>query len=79
MHKSPLEIWLPILNGGLCSILIIMGVLIQRQEGPTSKIGVGIGNLPAIVYGVVLLAKGLMASVDPERELNGLKYEYKGA
>lgn len=39
----------------------------------------GLGNLPAIVYGVVIIAKMVMASVDPERELQKLKYEYKGA
>jgi hypothetical protein len=32
-----------------------------------------------VVYGVVLLAKMVMASVDPESELSGLKYQYKGA
>ncbi|KAI0596035.1 hypothetical protein F4775DRAFT_566201 [Biscogniauxia sp. FL1348] len=40
---------------------------------------VGLNNLPAIVYIVVLAAKMVMGSVDPERELAGLKYGYKGA
>ncbi|ROW03676.1 hypothetical protein VMCG_05486 [Cytospora schulzeri] len=39
----------------------------------------GLGNLPGIVYAVVVVAKLVMASVDPERELEALKYGYKGA
>ena len=31
------------------------------------------------VYGVVLLAKWMMGSVDPEGELEGLRYGFKGA
>ncbi|ATY62866.1 hypothetical protein A9K55_009182 [Cordyceps militaris] len=36
-------------------------------------------NLPAGVYAVVLLAKMVMADVDPEKELSALRYDYKGA
>jgi hypothetical protein len=39
----------------------------------------GIGNLPGLIYLAVLGAKFVMASVDPERELGGLRYELKGA
>jgi hypothetical protein len=39
----------------------------------------GFGWLPAGVYGVVLLAKWVMGSVDPVSELGGLRYEFKGA
>jgi hypothetical protein len=55
--------------------------LLTRPAGfdahPVARIG--LGNLPAIIYAVVLAAKMVMASVDPEMELGGLKYEYKGA
>ncbi|KAH8899535.1 hypothetical protein GQ53DRAFT_802053, partial [Thozetella sp. PMI_491] len=78
VHRSPLETWLPVLNVGLCALLVLMGLLLKRRDGAPSNIGIGIGNLPAIVYGVVLVAKMVMASVDPERELGGLRYEYKG-
>jgi hypothetical protein len=44
-----------------------------------SDMWVGFGWLPAVVYGVVLLAKVIMGSVDPEAELGGLRYGYKGA
>lgn len=75
--KSPLELYLPYLNVGLAVVLVLMGLATGRGSGSFAWIGVG--NLPAIVYGVVLLAKVVMASVDPEKELSALRYQYKGA
>lgn len=90
--KGPLEKHLPFLNMGLCAILILYGLSAARGEGSgggsdgtespphTHHFGwLGLGNLPAIVYIVVIIAKVVMASVDPERELAALKYDYKGA
>lgn len=85
--KSPLEKHLPYLNIGLCLILILSGVLAKRagaeddgERHHSHQFGwLGLGNLPAIVYGVVMIAKMVMATVDPEKELQKLKYEYKGA
>lgn len=77
-HKSPLELHLPYLNIGLCVVLILMGLLTRSDE--EERFGmIGLGNLPAVVCGVVLAAKMVMNSVDPEKELGVLKYEYKGA
>lgn len=90
-QKSPLEKHLPLLNVGLCAVLVLYGLLVQRRGGGTSEhydhnedqrqhFGwLGLGNLPAIVYAVVIVAKLVMANVDPERELTALKYDYKGA
>lgn len=39
----------------------------------------GFGWLPAVVQGVVVLAKWIMGGVDPEGELEGLRYGFKGA
>lgn len=90
-QKSPLEKHLPLLNVGLCAVLVLYGLLVQRRGDGTSEhydgnedqrqhFGwLGLGNLPAIVYAVVIVAKLLMANVDPERELTALKYDYKGA
>ncbi|KAI3399214.1 hypothetical protein diail_7583 [Diaporthe ilicicola] len=89
-QKSPLEKYLPLLNVGLCAVLILYGVLVRRRGGSSEHYDrdedhrqhfgwLGLGNLPAIVYAVVLVAKLLMANVDPERELTALKYDYKGA
>lgn len=89
--RSPLARWLPYLNTGLCALLVLSGLLPttagssgsgggggqQQQEQHAGWLG--LGNLPAIVYAVVILAKVVMASVDPERELAALRYGYKGA
>lgn len=76
-NRSPLEKHLPLLNGGLTGVLVLLGLVTKSPSA--SFAWIGMGNLPAIVYGVVLLSKIVMASVDPEGELSGLKYEYKGA
>lgn len=77
MQRSPLETYLPYLNLGLIAALILMGMVTKSNVASFGWIGMG--NLPAIVYIVVLVAKMVMASVDPEAELSTLKYEYKGA
>ncbi|KAG8160106.1 hypothetical protein KVR01_009642 [Diaporthe batatas] len=80
-QKSPLEKHLPLLNVGLCAVLVLYGLLVRRRgDGASEHFGwLGLGNLPAIVYTVVIVAKLLMANVDPERELTALRYDYKGA
>ncbi|KAI0124912.1 hypothetical protein BJ170DRAFT_481272 [Xylariales sp. AK1849] len=77
-QKSPLQTWLPYLNLGLCGMLMLTS-LFSKAHAPQHWGHVGLGNLPAVVYVVILAAKVVMGSVDPERELSGLKYEYKGA
>lgn len=78
MGRSPLERHLPLLNVGLAALALLTGVL----EWARTRGGVGpvlLGMLPGMVYAVVVGAKVMMAGVDPERELSGLKYGYKGA
>ncbi|KAK7948945.1 uncharacterized protein PG986_009831 [Apiospora aurea] len=77
-RKSPLEVFMPYLNAGLCCVLITTG-FVSKAHAPQQWGHVGLGNLPAVVYAVVLLAKMVMGSVDPETELGALKYNYKGA
>ncbi|KAK8129592.1 hypothetical protein PG999_001972 [Apiospora kogelbergensis] len=77
-RKSPLETFMPYLNAGLCCVLILTG-FVSKAHAPQQWGHVGLGNLPAVVYAVVLLAKMVMGSVDPEGELGALKYDYKGA
>ncbi|RYP20396.1 hypothetical protein DL767_009469 [Monosporascus sp. MG133] len=77
-QRSPLELYLPHLNIALCAVLALTGLL--TKSAAAGQWGhVGLGNLPAIVYAVILVAKMVMGGVDPERELSGLRYEYKGA
>ena len=74
---SPLAVYLPYLNVALAAVVALMGAV--TGAGGRGFGWVGMGNLPGLVYAVVLAAKVVMGSVDPERELSGLKYEYKGA
>jgi hypothetical protein len=80
--KSPLEQHLPVLNVGLAVLALLMGVLEQLKEGGGRGGGVSpvlLGGLPGVVYAVMVGAKVVMGGVDPEKELSGLRYGYKGA
>lgn len=82
--KSPLEKHLPWLNVGLAALALLTGLLERVKMGPVSSSSGGVspvllGALPGVVYAVVVGAKVVMAGVDPEKELRGLKYGYKGA
>ena len=77
--KSPLELYLPYLNAALALVLVFMGYVHGRTSISSSFAWIGIGNLPAMVYVIVLAAKVVMGAVDPEKELAELKYSYKGA
>ncbi|KAL7950910.1 hypothetical protein V8C42DRAFT_307915 [Trichoderma barbatum] len=76
--RSPLDKTLPYLNLGLAILLVLMGLVRGNERG--GGFGwVSMGNVPGLVYSVAMTAKIVMAGVDPERELAGLKYGYKGA
>ncbi|KAL2116595.1 hypothetical protein VTJ04DRAFT_8763 [Mycothermus thermophilus] len=83
---SPLAQHLPVLNIALAALCLLTGLLENvKSAGPTNPGGRGgvspllLGALPGIVYAVVVAAKVVMAGVDPEGELKGLRYRYKGA
>lgn len=76
-RKSPLEIYLPYLNLGLGVVLMLMGWAVGKVD--SKAVWPGMGYLPLLVYAVILIAKMVMGSVDPEKELTALRYEYKGA
>lgn len=89
--RSPLDDNLPYLNALLAVLLAFWGGAVAYKarnfDDGVVEGGGGSGalawpvmcTLPAGVYGVVLLAKVVMAGVDPEKELSGLRYDYKGA
>ncbi|KAI0878459.1 hypothetical protein GGS24DRAFT_394989 [Hypoxylon argillaceum] len=80
LHRSPLEQYLPFLNVAICTLLVLAGLAASpRSAAAPIWAHVGLANLPVLIYVVVLVAKMLMGSVDPERELSALRYEYKGA
>jgi hypothetical protein len=79
-RPPPLEQYLPFLNLGLCAMLLLSLFVPRGASAAASNTPYRLlGSLPAAVYGVVLVSKVTMAGVDPERELNRLRYEYKGA
>jgi hypothetical protein len=75
LDKGPIKEYLPYLNLGLCGVLVLLEMVVGRKI----ELWWGFGCLPAGVYGIVLLAKWMMGSVDPEGELGGLRYGFKGA
>ena len=74
-----METHLPYLNGGLCVLAVLMGWVVRRQGHEEGVSSLWLGSLPGIIYGAVIVAKMVMAGVDPERELSVLRYEFKGA
>ncbi|KAK3397381.1 hypothetical protein B0T20DRAFT_379802 [Sordaria brevicollis] len=83
LQRSPLETWLPYLNVGLCALVLLTG-LVTGGGGEGHKVGNSVGRvymaaLPGVVYAATVVAKVVMAGVDPEGELGGLRYGYKGA
>jgi hypothetical protein len=75
LDDGPIKQYLPYLNLGLCGMLVLSRMVVGRKI----ELWWGFSWLPAGVYAVVLLAKWLMGSVDPEGELGGLRYGFKGA
>lgn len=73
LGSSPAQKYLPYLNLGLATVILLLSLV--RGGGAFAVLQ---GCLPALVYGVVVAAKLVMAGVDPS-ELRGLKYDYKGA
>ena len=59
----------------LSTVLALLGMVSKGKD----EMWWGFGCLPLGVYGTVLLAKVVMGSIDPEAELGGLRYEFKGA
>jgi hypothetical protein len=77
IERGPLELYLPYLNAVLVALLAVAGFVGQRAK-ERQEDGMWFALLPGVVYGVVVVAKGIMGSVDV-RELEGLRYGYKGA
>ncbi|APA16080.1 predicted protein [Sclerotinia sclerotiorum 1980 UF-70] len=87
VDDGPLLTYLPTLNLLLSFILGVLGTIVKSKHRSSSRITdvetdiwwTGFEWLPFGIYAVVLLAKTVMGSVNPEEELGGLRYRYKGA
>ncbi|KAK5660770.1 hypothetical protein OQA88_12136 [Cercophora sp. LCS_1] len=80
--RSPMVKHLPWLNVVLAVVVAVAGYLNYRMVGGYEGVVAGmagLGYLPVVNCVVVIVAKMMMAGVDPEAELNGLRYGYKGA
>ncbi|KIN05545.1 hypothetical protein OIDMADRAFT_38068 [Oidiodendron maius Zn] len=75
VDHGPVRKYLPYLNLALSAVLALLGLVFRGRE----FVWWGFAWLPGFVYGVVLLAKVVMGSVNPEMELGSLRYEFKGA
>lgn len=73
IDRGPIELYLASMNFLLVGLLAIAGTVMRSDMAFH-----GFGMLPGLVYVVVLVAKGVMASVDVG-ELESLRYGYKGA
>ncbi|KUJ18099.1 uncharacterized protein LY89DRAFT_781193 [Mollisia scopiformis] len=69
---GPVKRYLPWLNLGLCAVVAVAGLGGKGEW-------VGFGWVPGCVLGVVVVGKWVMGGVDPEGELGGLRYGFKGA
>jgi hypothetical protein len=76
-EDGPIRRYLPILNLGLCAVILGLGKLVS-EKGDGGE-WIVLSGLPAGALVVVILGKWVMGSVDPEKELAELKYELKGA
>ncbi|PQE17771.1 Histone acetyltransferase protein [Rutstroemia sp. NJR-2017a BVV2] len=77
---GPLQTYLPYLNIALSAILGVLGSLVKAKTRAQGDIvWVGFEWVPGGIYAVVVVAKMVMGSVDPEEELRELRYGYKGA
>ncbi|KAJ8062360.1 hypothetical protein OCU04_008904 [Sclerotinia nivalis] len=87
VDDGPLLTYLPTLNLLLSLILGVLGTIVKSKHRSNSRIvdaetdiwWTGFEWLPLGIYAVVLLAKTVMGSVNPEEELGSLRYRYKGA
>ncbi|TVY29739.1 hypothetical protein LHYA1_G000937 [Lachnellula hyalina] len=74
--EGPIRQYLPYLNVGLCLLLGVLGKLVRERGDGMWWV---LSWLPAAVYVIVVCGKFVMGGVDPGRELEGLRYGFKGA
>lgn len=76
---GPVEKYLPYLNGGISGLLLLASWSLKRR--PDSQEGLWVFLvLPAAMFGMIMVARKSMADVEVGiTQLNGMKYDYKGA
>ena len=76
---GPVEMYLPYLNGGLSALLVLASWSLKRRPGSQEGLWVFL-LLPAIMFAMIIIARKSMAEVEAGiTQLDGMKYNYKGA
>ena len=73
--QGPIETFLPYMNIVLSMMLGLLGMVTRGKE----ELWMGFAWLPGAIYAIVIGGKWVMGSVNPEDELGGLRYGFKGA
>jgi hypothetical protein len=76
---GPVEMYLPYLNGSISGLLLLASWSLKRR--PDSQEGLWVFLLlPAIMFVMVMIVRKSMADVEAGiTQLDGMKYNYKGA
>jgi hypothetical protein len=76
---GPVEMYLPYLNGGISGLLLLASWSLKRRPGSQEGLWVFL-LLPAIMFAMVMIARKSMEDVEAGiTQLDGMKYNYKGA
>jgi hypothetical protein len=76
---GPVEMYLPYLNGAISGLLLLASWSLKRRSDSQEGLWVFL-LLPAIMFAMVMIARKSMADVETGiTQLDGMKYNYKGA
>lgn len=78
---GPVQRYLVALNAMICALLGLVMLVEARRVGSPGKVSEafwGLWGVPGAILGIVLVVRKMMVEVDV-KELEGLRYEYKGA
>jgi len=76
---GPVEMYLPYLNGAISGLLLLASWSLKRRSDSQEGLWVFL-LLPAIMFAMVMIARKSMADVEAGiTQLDGMKYNYKGA
>ena len=76
---GPVEMYLPYLNGGISVLLLLASWSLKRRADSQEGLWVFL-LFPAVIFAMVMIARKSMADVEAGiTQLDGMKYNYKGA
>ena len=76
---GPVRDFLPYLNGGMSSLLLIASWSLRGRQDRQEWLWLFL-LLPAIIFAMVMIARKSIADVETGlTDLNGMRYDYRGA